>query len=79
MPHITVKMFTGRSIEKKKELAAALQQTMIRVLECGSEHVSVALEDWKPEDWHMVYENDIDKNPNLMIRPTYELSDIEKG
>lgn len=79
MPHVTVKMFEGRSREKKEELALALRNCISEVLGCESGHVSVALEDVKPEDWHLVYDREIGDNSHLVLGPSYQPGDELKS
>lgn len=75
MPHVTVKLFEGRSGEKKEELALALRKCVTEVLGCESGHVTVALQDVKPEDWHLVYGREIQDNENLVLGPSYRPGD----
>ncbi|MBH0238821.1 4-oxalocrotonate tautomerase [Methylobrevis albus] len=51
MPHITVQMFPGRSIEQKRALVAELTRTTCAVLGCGPGAVSIILSDVAPHDW----------------------------
>jgi 4-oxalocrotonate tautomerase len=51
MPAITVKMFDGRSDEKKREYAQALTEATVRVLGCSRESVDILFEDIKKSDW----------------------------
>jgi 4-oxalocrotonate tautomerase len=46
-----IKLFEGRSKEKKRELAEALTRVTCRVLECSPEAVDIIFEDVKKEDW----------------------------
>ncbi len=79
MPHVTVKLFEGRSPEKKEELALALRECVSRVLGCDTGHVSVALEDVKPRDWHRVYDQEIRENSHLVLGPSYRPGDELKS
>jgi 4-oxalocrotonate tautomerase len=51
MPAITVKMFDGRSDDKKREYAQALTEVTVRVLGCSPEAVDIIFEDVKKSDW----------------------------
>lgn len=75
MPHLSVKMFSGRPDEKKQELALALRKCVSDVLGCDPGHVSVSMEDVEPKNWDPVYNRDIRHNPNLILRPSYEPGD----
>ncbi|MCG3776413.1 MAG: 2-hydroxymuconate tautomerase [Nitrospira sp.] len=51
MPLITVKLYEGRTIEQKRELARAFTAETVRVLNCPVEAVEVIFEDVKKSDW----------------------------
>jgi 4-oxalocrotonate tautomerase len=51
MPAITVKMFDGRSDEKKREYARALTEVTVKVLGCDANAVDIVFEDVKKSDW----------------------------
>lgn len=71
MPHISVKLFEGRSNETKMTLAKALQEELGRVLGCGTEHVTVAIEDRTLEEWGEVYDKEIKGNSHTLLPPSY--------
>ena len=80
MPHITAKIWTGRSEEEKQKLADELAATVVRVLGSNITSVSVAVEDVSPEDWNEIYRKDIvDKKSQIYVEPgySYELEDKE--
>ena len=51
MPSMHIKLFEGRSKEKKRELAEALTNETCRVLGCGPDAVDIVFEDVKKENW----------------------------
>ncbi|HEV3427096.1 MULTISPECIES: 4-oxalocrotonate tautomerase [Burkholderiaceae] len=51
MPTFHVELFEGRSVEKKRELAAALTETTVKVLGCDAQSVDIIFHDVKPENW----------------------------
>jgi 4-oxalocrotonate tautomerase len=51
MPAMTIKLFEGRTVEKKRELAEAITKETCRVLGCGPEAVDIVFEDVKKENW----------------------------
>ncbi|HLS41970.1 MAG TPA: 4-oxalocrotonate tautomerase [Paenalcaligenes sp.] len=51
MPSITVKLFEGRDVDTKRELAQALTAESCRVLGCSPEAVDIIFVDVKREDW----------------------------
>lgn len=60
MPHVIVKLITGRSEDQKVRLADEIVKDVIDVLHVGEEAVSVSFEEVKREDWaEKVYRPDI--------------------
>ena len=74
MPHITVKLYPGRSAEQKKQLAREIVESVTQIAVCEEKSVSVAFEEIEPDDWaESVYRPDIlNKKENLMIPPGYD-------
>ena len=73
MPHVIVKMLAGRTAEQKGRLAAAITNCVTSIAECGADSVSIAMEDFAPEDWaDKVYKPDIiEKADTLVKKPGY--------
>ena len=73
MPHIIVKLYPGRSAEKKMQLAKKITEDIVTIAECEEKSVSVAIEEITPEAWaESVYRPDIlDKQDCLYKRPGY--------
>jgi len=73
MPHVIVKMYSGRTEEQKKKLAEAVAKTVMASTGNGEESVSVSVEDIAPSDWMgRVYKPDIENGPGkLYKRPGY--------
>lgn len=73
MPHVTVKMYPGRSAEQKEALARDITEAIMRM---GSSEasVSVSIEDVAPADWvETVYKPDIlAKQDTLFKKPGYD-------
>jgi 4-oxalocrotonate tautomerase len=60
MPHVIVKLYSGRSEQQKNRLAEQIVKDVVAIANCGEEAVSVAIEEIKPEDWaEKVYKPDI--------------------
>ena len=60
MPHVVVKLYSGRSEAQKLRLAEAITRAVTSALRCPEDDVSVAIEDVEPADWtERVYEPDI--------------------
>jgi 4-oxalocrotonate tautomerase len=75
MPHIVVKLITGKSEKQKKELTVAITNDVCRVLNYGDDSVSVSFEEIEPSDWaEKVYWPDIVGKPKeLYKKPGYTM------
>ena len=75
MPHVSVKLWPGRSEEDKKRLAAAIAEDVVRIIRCGEESVSVAIEEISSADWKSkVYDPEISgKKDKLYKKPGYSM------
>lgn len=60
MPHIDIRMFSGRTEEKKKEVAEAVVEAMMESLGCERSHLSVAIHDVEPDKWNEEVKNTVD-------------------
>lgn len=76
MPHVIVKLYSGRSERQKQALARAVTEAVTGALTCGEESVSVGIEDMEPKDWtEKVYRADIIGKPDTIYKePGYEPS-----
>jgi 4-oxalocrotonate tautomerase len=74
MPHVIIKLYSGRSEREKARLAEEITKSVIAVLKCGEESVSVGIEDIKPADWaERVYKPDILGKPETVYKkPGYD-------
>lgn len=69
MPHVIVKLYSGRSKEQKARLAEEITKAVTSALKCGEQSVSVAIEDVDPADWmEEVYRPDILGKPNTIYK-----------
>jgi 4-oxalocrotonate tautomerase len=60
MPHVIVKLVSGKSEEQKTRLAEAITNDVMEILNYGEEAVSVAFEEVASQDWaEKVYKPDI--------------------
>jgi 4-oxalocrotonate tautomerase len=73
MPHVSIKLYTGRSEQQKRRLAEEIVKDVIAITKCGEDSVSVAIEDINPEDWtEKVYKPEILSKPEkLYKKPGY--------
>jgi len=51
MPHVTVKLWPGKSDKQKTKLTEEITKDVMNVLDYGEEAVSVTFEEVSPEDW----------------------------
>jgi 4-oxalocrotonate tautomerase len=74
MPHITVKLFPGRSEEQKKDLSERIVKDVMSALGSSEASISVAFEEVKSEEWtKKVYEPEIAPNMDrLYKKPGYK-------
>lgn len=74
MPHVIVKLWPGKSEQKKKQLADALARDVMEILNYGEESVSVSIEEVSSKDWkEKVFDPDIKgKQGTLYKKPGYE-------
>lgn len=75
MPHIDVKLWTGKTEATKQKLAEELAKTAMAVLGGGLESFSVAIEDVDPDNWKgKVYEPEIiEQQEKLYKKPGYKM------
>lgn len=73
MPHIIVKLYSGREESRKTALAEAIADKVVTILECERASVSVAFEEIPRSDWaEHVYRPDIIENAEkLYLQPGY--------
>src|SRR5262249_6508737 len=72
MPHVLVKLYSGRSEQQKATLAEALSKAVVSTLKLDEKSVSVAIEDVAPDNWmREVFKPDILNNPKVYKKPGY--------
>ena len=76
MPHVIVKMLSGRSDEQKTKLADEITKVVMKMTGNSEEAVSVSIEDVKQSEWtEKVYKPDIAGNwDKLYKKPGYNPS-----
>lgn len=74
MPHVIVKLYSGKSQGQKQALAQAVTEAVTGALGYGEESVSVGIEDVEPKDWtEKVYTPDIIAKPDTIYKkPGYD-------
>ncbi|WP_319582536.1 tautomerase family protein [uncultured Pseudodesulfovibrio sp.] len=75
MPHVSVKLWPGRSEEDKKRLAEAIADDVVRFTGASPASVSVSIEDIPSNEWkERVYDPEIrDKADILYKKPGYSM------
>jgi 4-oxalocrotonate tautomerase len=75
MPHVIVKLWAGKSAQKKIRLTGEIVKDVMDVLNYGEESISVAIEEVEPQDWaEKVYKPDILHNAEkLYKKPGYTM------
>ena len=78
MPHITVKLWPGRSKEQKKKLAKSLADAAKKSIGASESSLSVTIEEINRDKWiETVYYPEIERNrENLYKSPGYKPEDI---
>jgi 4-oxalocrotonate tautomerase len=73
MPHVTVRLYSGRSEQQKARLAEAVTKALVTTLGSSEESISVGIEDIAPQDWaEKVYKPDIlGKADTIYKKPGY--------
>lgn len=51
MPVVTVQLWTGRSVEQKRKLVAAITDAMVQHAGCKPDHLHVIIQDVPKESW----------------------------
>ena len=74
MPHVIVKLYSGKSERQKQALAQAVTEAVMSALNYGEESVSVGIEEVEPKDWtEKVYKPDIIGKPDTIYKkPGYD-------
>jgi 4-oxalocrotonate tautomerase len=74
MPHVIVKLQSGRSDQQKARIAEEVTRAIMATANCGEDAVSVSIEDVAAADWvETVYRPDIIGKPDTLIKkPGYD-------
>lgn len=66
MPHISISMYQGKTLEEKQKLAEKLHTAVLKELNCAPEALSISFAEHPPEDFGTSVKNSI-KNEELLI------------
>jgi 4-oxalocrotonate tautomerase len=74
MPHVIVKLHSGRSEQQMARLPEQITKAVMAGAQCARESVFVSIEDVEPGDWvEKVYKPDIiGKSDELYKKPRYK-------
>ncbi len=74
MPHVIVKLYSGKSEEQKARIAEEITKAVMAGAQCSERAVSVSIEDVEPDQWvEEVYKPDIlGKWDKLYRKPGYD-------
>jgi 4-oxalocrotonate tautomerase len=74
MPHVIVKLQSGRSEQQKAKIAEEVTKAVMIGANCAEQSVSVTIEDVEPNDWvEKVYKPDIiGQADKLYKKPGYD-------
>jgi 4-oxalocrotonate tautomerase len=75
MPHVIVKLASGRSEQQKAQIAAAVTKAIIATAKVGEDAVSVSIEDYAQSEWaEKVCRPDIIGRPETLYKkPGYTI------
>jgi 4-oxalocrotonate tautomerase len=69
MPHVIVKLTTGRSEQLKQEIATAVQQAVMASAKLPGDLVSVSIEEFEERDWAgKVFKPEITDRPDTLYK-----------
>jgi 4-oxalocrotonate tautomerase len=63
MPVVTVQLWSGRSVEQKRKLVAAITDAMVQHAGCKPDHLHVIIQDVPKESWGRAGRLGIDHEP----------------
>lgn len=67
MPHISLKMYKGRTTEEKNKIANELAEVLVKN-GVKPTAISVSVTDYEPEDWkEQVYDKEIRDNKDIFV------------
>jgi 4-oxalocrotonate tautomerase len=74
MPHVIVKLLSGRSAQQKAKIAEEVTKAIVATANCAETAVSVGIEDVASDDWtEAVYKPDIIGKPETIYKkPGYD-------
>jgi 4-oxalocrotonate tautomerase len=79
MPHVSIKLYPGRSLEQKRALADRIVEAMGETIDARPEHISVTFEEVPPEEWddRVVKPDIVEKLDSVIKMPDYRSEYLE--
>ena len=72
MPHISVKMISGRDQKAKDSLSVKISELIQSELNCKEGAVSIDIQEYEASEWKAVYDAEIEpRMESLYKRPSY--------
>ena len=72
MPHVSIKLWPGRSEEQKKDMAEKIKQAVMESTGASESYISIAIEEVDSSEWGTVYRDEImAKEDKLYKKPDY--------
>ena len=69
MPHVSIKMYPGRTEEQKIKLSNEIVKDVVAITKCNARSVSVSIEEVEEEEWaEKVYQPDILKKKDVLYK-----------
>ena len=73
MPHISLKMYKGRTTEEKNKIATELADVLVKN-GVKPTAISVSVTDYEPEVWkEQVYDKEIRDNKDIFVEAGYNM------
>src|SRR3954451_24946860 len=68
MPVVTVQLWTGRTVNQKRRLVAAITEAMVQHADCGPDHLHVIIQDVPKDSWGRAGKLGIDNEPEPALK-----------
>lgn len=68
MPVVTVQLWTGRSVNQKRRLVAAITEAMVQHADCGPDHLHVIIQDVPKDSWGRAGRLGTDNEPEPEVK-----------
>ena len=80
MPVVTVQLWSGRTVEQKRRLVAAITQAMIDHADCKPDHLHVIIQDVPKDSWGRAGRLGIDNEPDpVPVDPGTALNESDRA